>query len=217
MQKRPSQPHLQAALGTACILALMVLIALYRADVQLGEKDYPIHVTVQAKPSLRQKITFCSHPPAPPELKLQTEALIALNESELPDYIIEDEFPVADSQSLLIIPAEIQKAETKLREQPHLADKQQQATVFSPPIPSVTPHPPYPQMLRTGRRSGKVELRIHIDETGKPTKVEVLTATHPAFAAACRECILAKWLFVPAQQNHKPISSIAEQTIHFNI
>ena len=88
---------------------------------------------------------------------------------------------------------------------------------YTPPQYAATPQPPYPSELQRQRLNGKVRVRIQINAHGKPTAVEVLDATHPAFAKAALQTIRTAWRFSPAQENGKAVAAAVTTTIFFKL
>lgn len=82
----------------------------------------------------------------------------------------------------------------------------------------VSPPPRYPrQALRTGA-TGKVVLRVLVDEQGLPREVSIETSSgHAVLDRAAREQVLSKWRFHPATHQGRPIPAYALVPIGFSL
>ena len=89
-------------------------------------------------------------------------------------------------------------------------------TKYTPPQYKKNPHPIYPKELARMRINGHVKVRIHIDTDGKPTGVEIIDSTHPAFAKTTKEKIMSDWYFSPAQSGGSSIAATVITTINFD-
>ncbi len=89
------------------------------------------------------------------------------------------------------------------------------ALTYTPPQYAATPQPPYPKELLRRRIEGSVRVRIHIAPQGKPLAVEIISATHPAFAKAAKQTILSAWRFHPAHNGPSPVSATVVTTVRF--
>ena len=89
------------------------------------------------------------------------------------------------------------------------------ALTYTPPQYAATPQPPYPKELLRRRIEGSVRVRIHIDPHGKPLAVEIISATHPAFAKAAKQTILSAWRFHPAHNGPSTVSASVVTTVRF--
>lgn len=85
-----------------------------------------------------------------------------------------------------------------------------------PPAYKSTPTPPYPPALRAGRIEGSVRVRIAVDSTGRPTRVDILTGSgHREFDTCAQDWILGHWLFTPARRGDTPIAGSVTTSVHF--
>lgn len=97
-----------------------------------------------------------------------------------------------------------------------LADTPEAAGIEPPHIKrQVLPGYPF-DMLRIGEREGDVRLAFSVDEAGKLDDCLAISYTRRSFAdgaiAALRE-----WTFEPARYNGRPISSVAQIAMHFEV
>jgi TonB family protein len=75
--------------------------------------------------------------------------------------------------------------------------------------------PDYPELARRARVSGKVILKLSIDEEGYVTAVDLIRG-HPFLNAAAIEKT-ANWTYAPCLIDGKPVPMIAEVTVIFNL
>lgn len=87
---------------------------------------------------------------------------------------------------------------------------------YTPPQYKLNPLPIYPKELARKRIKGHVNVRIHINAVGKPTSVEIINSSHPAFSKAAKEKIMSDWLFSPAQSGGSSIAATVITTINFD-
>ena len=66
---------------------------------------------------------------------------------------------------------------------------------------------PYPEFASDLPDSGEVDARLHLDETGNVTRIEIVRATDPRFIEPA-ETALKQFLFKPARQGATPIPSV---------
>lgn len=108
--------------------------------------------------------------------------------------------------------------EPPVTERKHVAASKKdvsQASDYRPPQYLATPKPEYPALLKRKRIQGSVRVRIHVDEQGMVSKVEILQSTHDDFAASARSRILADWRFTPAQRNGKAVADVVVTSVIF--
>lgn len=86
---------------------------------------------------------------------------------------------------------------------------------YRPPQYLATPKPIYPPLLKRKRIQGEVRVRIHVNELGKASKVEILQSSHDDFAEAAKSRILADWRFIPAQRNGKAVADVVVTSVIF--
>ncbi|MBH5328625.1 energy transducer TonB [Eikenella sp. S3360] len=77
------------------------------------------------------------------------------------------------------------------------------------------PKPPYPPQLEEEGISGTVRLRVMVETNGKPSSVEVLSATHPLFGRSAEKTVRERYTFVPAKRNGQPIRASYTFTLRF--
>lgn len=82
--------------------------------------------------------------------------------------------------------------------------------------PERTP-PPYPPIsLRLGE-TGKVVLRVELDETGRVSAAQVITSSGFNRLDAAALAAVKKWRCQPAQRNGQPVRSVAVQPFNFTL
>ncbi len=204
------------ALGvTLALLGILAAIGLYSTDWQNTDKGLAIQsFFVFPTPQSPQYIETPPINIPEPTLQLAIQPILHLDSNYVPESELE-QTEQTDQSLPLIIETEITRSEEIKKPKSSPAPKTEPA--ITPPLLLKSPAPDYPATLRYSRRSGSVRLRIHIDTSGTPTQVEILSTTHPAFAQAARECILSRWRFSPALRNSTAIPSTAVQTINFNL
>ena len=79
------------------------------------------------------------------------------------------------------------------------------------------PHPTYPERMRQRCMEGDVSICIHIDASGAPTAVDILTEVHPDFAEHTRRWILRHWRFRAAHNGATAIVSTLRTTIRYRL
>ena len=77
------------------------------------------------------------------------------------------------------------------------------------------PKPPYPPQLEEEGISGTVKLRVMVEANGKPSSVEVLSATRPEFARSAEKTVRERFTFVPAKRNGQPVRQSYTFTLRF--
>jgi TonB family protein len=90
--------------------------------------------------------------------------------------------------------------------------------VDAPVVPLEQPTPRYPPVLAQAGISGWVELSYVVDTLGQvePASVDVLSSTHPAFAAASRAAVLAS-RFRPATLRGRLVRQLVRQRLSFRL
>lgn len=217
MRSRPQQNPVPALVITGGILSLMLLAGLWCAEWKSEYAGTAIRAYFAESSPPVQKSRHISIPQAPPpETEIACETMLYLCDS-LPDAMETEDMPSPQPEQLLQLACELPDTEPTQSRPPTKSTTSAKPTQLIPPAPGETPAPPYPPQLRSARRSGHAQVRIHIDATGNPTHVDIISATHPAFATAAQQCILTRWHFTPARQGNTPVPSTAIQTIHFRM
>lgn len=90
------------------------------------------------------------------------------------------------------------------------------ATDYTPPAYRDAPLPPYPANMRQSRIQGDVRLRIYLDATGTPQKVEIAGSSgHVEFDSTAKAWVLRHWKFFPARKAGSPIPGIVTTRVQF--
>lgn len=81
-----------------------------------------------------------------------------------------------------------------------------------------SPMPRYPQLLKDAGVEGLVRLRFVVDTAGRvePTTVQVVEASHPAFAAAVQG-VLPRLRFTPARVGPRKVRQLVEFPLQFQL
>ena len=75
--------------------------------------------------------------------------------------------------------------------------------------------PDYPDAARRNHLQGVVLLRLHIGTDGTVTRVETLHSSGSAILDAAATAALARWHFLPAEQDGQPVVSYRDQPVEF--
>ncbi len=77
--------------------------------------------------------------------------------------------------------------------------------------------PIYPGTLLRQEIEGTVRLRFLIGVDGRVKSVNILSASHPRFAAAAEKQALRKWRFIPATRDGQAVEQWQTITVSFNL
>ena len=99
---------------------------------------------------------------------------------------------------------------------PPKAVASEQNTEYTPVQYLAAPKPAYPQEMKRKRIKGTVRLRIHVNDQGMPTAVEIIDSPHRDFSEAAEKQILKAWRFVPARRNGKATAETVISSIIFD-
>lgn len=77
--------------------------------------------------------------------------------------------------------------------------------------------PPYPASKIDSGAEARLRLRLSIDERGRVTAVEPVGDADPAFLAAARRHLVAKWRYRPATEDGRPVASETVITLRFEL
>ena len=105
------------------------------------------------------------------------------------------------------------------------------STEYVPPLPIHPPvrvaarfntpewalKPPYPADKRELEQEATLRLRLSIDDRGRVIAVEPLGNVDPAFLAAARKHLIAKWRYRPATEDGRPVHSSTVVTLRFEL
>lgn len=75
--------------------------------------------------------------------------------------------------------------------------------------------PAYPEVARRLRQHGTVLLRMYIAPDGAVTRVETLRSSGVAVLDSAAIAALARWRFLPAEENGQPVASTRDQPVSF--
>lgn len=90
------------------------------------------------------------------------------------------------------------------------------ASVFAQIVADVAPPPPYPAQARLRRLSGEVTLRIRVDALGRPMQASIESSSGSSLLdEAARKFVMARWHFLPATQDGRPVEAEALVPINF--
>ena len=84
-------------------------------------------------------------------------------------------------------------------------DPYEASQVESLPVPQGGIHGEYPPRARRLGLSGQVLLEFVVDAQGRPTKIEVLSATPPGYFEEAARMAVKKCRFLPATRQGKPV------------
>lgn len=224
MKQRPPETPLAPLAITGGILSLLALAGLCSSEWHTGEAASSIQAYfAENEPQTESRVALHLASAPAPEIQI-ISAPIASPELLLPEEWNDtepEELPPPTPELPLVLATEILPALPVEPPQPpqptRTSTPEAPPARLAPPVALHTPSPPYPPALRARRRSGSVQVRIHINRAGTPTAVEVLSATHPAFATATQQHILHHWRFSPARRGDTAVDSTAAQTVYFRI
>ena len=75
--------------------------------------------------------------------------------------------------------------------------------------------PVYPPQLEEEGISGTVKLRVMVEANGKPSSVEIVSASHPLFGRSAADTVRQSYTFVPAKRNGQPVRQSYTFTLRF--
>ena len=78
---------------------------------------------------------------------------------------------------------------------------------------TVKPLPEYPMVARQLKITGKVELEVHVDESGQVTDVKIVTGNAVLSRPAAKT--VSGWKFKPFQKDGKPVPAVAPLSFEF--
>ncbi len=223
--RRPQQNPLPALIITLMLTGALAAAGLFFSVLEPCEQSGKIIQAVFTPPQKQEAQQYALSMRTLPTMNVQPhcESTIFFQPQEAPQHLPEQEKLTTSLELPLLLMAELTAPEPPVRitnttrrrrVPPQTAIRQEQDT-YTPPAPLNTPSPAYPSALRSSRRTGLVQLRIHINTEGKPTSVEIISSNHPAFAETARNHILSHWKFSPAIRNGKAVPATAIQKIHF--
>lgn len=89
--------------------------------------------------------------------------------------------------------------------------------VDQPPRELTDLQPSYPRLAERLRRTGSVQIRVLIDETGRVDDVQVLSVDgHASFEDAVLD-VVRRWRFDPARDRGRPVPVWATKTVRFEL
>ncbi len=86
---------------------------------------------------------------------------------------------------------------------------------FATPASAI--RPPYPASKIERDEEAVLKLRLSIDVRGRVVAVEPVGPTDPAFLAAARRHLLARWRYKPATVDGRPVASSTVITLRFEL
>jgi periplasmic protein TonB len=114
------------------------------------------------------------------------------------------------------------KQEAPAATTPGVPTKEQSEPQASPPRSTGAsygnnPTPPYPSEARRRGWEGTVLLMVEIRENGRPERVTIKESSGHSVLDNAALGAVGRWTFVPAQQNGKPVRSVAEVPVIFSL
>lgn len=178
---------------------------------------YPQPEQPQKQETTAPRVELSTQPPAEPEAICIIDTTPVMPESEAPYIPTGANLAegIGETTDEYLFYTELTP---QFEEAPHTQPRvraPETALTYTPPQYAATPQPPYPKELLRRRIEGSVRVRIHINPQGKPLAVEIISATHPAFAKAAKQTILSAWRFHPAYNGPSPVSATVVTTVRF--
>jgi protein TonB len=88
----------------------------------------------------------------------------------------------------------------------------------SPPTPDYRPpQPAFPEGARQRGETGTVRVRVHVDDKGQVTQVEVLETSGSRELDRATQDYFRRWRFRPAQRNGQPVASEATSAMTWRL
>ncbi len=79
------------------------------------------------------------------------------------------------------------------------------------------PAPPYPEMSKKRGEEGLVLLRVMVEKTGHPMKIEIMHSSgFPLLDGSALQTV-QRWTFIPAHAGSLPVDSVVEVPIRFRL
>ena len=198
--------------GTSVLLALQSILIQQEVDTFF----HGIAYTAPTQPQPPAQHLICRAKPPAPSITLQPV------QPDIPDALLPeqvDDTELADIASEPLPPPLQAEWIPPRTPEPARIPTTPTATMAkaTPAAPLRAPHPTYPPRMRQRRMEGDVGICIHIDATGAPTAVDILTEVHPDFAEHTRRWILQHWHFRAAHKGQHPIASTLSTTIRYRL
>lgn len=90
--------------------------------------------------------------------------------------------------------------------------------VFAQIVADRGPVPPYPAAALKRRIAGQVVLRIRVDASGRPVDVAIESSSGSSLLdEAAAKFVKARWHFVPAMQDGRPVEALALLPVNFTL
>ncbi len=102
---------------------------------------------------------------------------------------------------------------------PQMANAAKPAVKLGPQLltPASELKPPYPHEKLLSEEEALLKLRLTIDERGRVTAVEPVRRADPVFLRAARLYLLAHWLYRPASEDGRAVTSSTVITLRFTL
>jgi protein TonB len=178
--------------------------------------------------------TVAPRPPLPPQTEPERAAVLTTPTPPTPELIevIPEARAAREPPPLLeppwtvhpdlVPPVGSGRQEAPAATTPGAPTKEQSKPQASPPRPTgarygQNPAPPYPSEARRRGWEGTVLLIVEIRENGRPERVTIKESSGHSVLDNAALGAVGRWTFVPAQQNGRPVRSVAEVPIIFSL
>ena len=121
------------------------------------------------------------------------------------------------------VPVEAPPTETSPLVEPLEASPSAPVAIPTPPVESaslaVTKRidPAYPPASRRAGEAGQVQLRVLVDESGRPREVKILRSSGFGRLDEAAVAAIKRWLFAPARQGSGPVSAWTQVNVTFRL
>ena len=205
---RRSAPH---AFLVIIVAHIALIAAVMSAKMEMsGDKARPTDVTLIPLPA-----------PPPPEVEPREVPKSAPSSVDRAPVIVPVRQPMTDQLDPTIIPSFPNTTVVQPRPGPlptvAIAAKAPVRIAARFATPDWAVRPPYPASKLDSGEEAMLKLRLSIDERGRVTAVEPIGAADPAFLAAARRHLLARWRYQPATEDGQPVASATRITLRFEL
>lgn len=212
----------EIALALLAIVALHVIVisALVRASIIETPQVVQIIQAALVRPPVPEEVKPPTEPPKPPQPRRESKpapqtpkpvpVLAAAMPAEAPQAVVPPPDPKPELPPISAPPAP-PVAATPPAPPPPLAPPRFDADYLDNPAPA------YPSMARRMGEEGKVVLRVFVEASGKPSKIEVRTSSGSTRLDEAASAAVWRWKFVPARRGDETVAAWVLVPISFSL